>query len=171
MKAFALIAAGFATLGASPAWAGDEICARIEAFQRAPFEEGGAATPARWVEVRWEGNIGGADGWGLACTRSEDDASAQLCDWLVGNTSMEFSGNLPKRILECFGYAFPSPWSGWREWRSDLDLVGAGRPLLLQIDLTEAAPSRVVRLVSFAEGQSEATVDLPPLNRIEPGEG
>jgi hypothetical protein len=106
-------------------------------------------------------------GFGKQCRSSPDAASRRLCQWLIQNSSTEFAGRLPQRILTCYGYRFPAA-AQWGNWRSDVSLLSRDRWLLLEIDLfTMRRQTGALRLSSFAAGQDDATVEMPPLTEGE----
>lgn len=75
----------------------DEICAKLKSFETSA-RSGDEVNP-QWVDVYW-----GVDKnaiFSAACVHHGMPASGELCGWLIDNISKEFSGLLPKRILEC----------------------------------------------------------------------
>jgi len=79
---------------------------------------------------------------------------------------MEFMTNLPRRILTCHGAQLPVGMT-WSHWQSSISFLTHLRFQLLEIDFATEIPgeSGAIRYSSFAEGQSEALVEMPPLSQ------
>ena len=121
----------------------------------------------RWIEVHWIGNWLDFDhGWHLECQPSSDNASKAFCNWLLDNTSFEFSENLPLRFMYCHGYRYPAGGTYISGWKSEIDLYSehVGQ-IVLQINLQgHKQPDAAVRLTVFREGKDQATENWwPPL--------
>jgi len=144
--------------------ADDETCQRVRSFHQAIFDDSEAPVGRRWVEMRWHGHwLDFEKGFGLECRASPDIASTALCAWLRENTSFEFAGMLPRRILTCFGYVFPREHQQVN-WRSDVTVLSEDRWLVLEIDFfTMRNDTGAIRLSSFAAGQDETTVEMDSL--------
>jgi hypothetical protein len=159
---------------ALPCWsasaARNETCDRLAAFENARFDDSVVPRGRRWVEMHWTGTWPGEEGWGLECRRSPDRASVDLCAWLIHNTSMEFMTNLPLRILTCHGARLPLGMT-WSDWRSSISFWTRNRQQLLEIDFATEVPgeSGAIRFSSFAEDQSDALVEMPPLYQRSTG--
>lgn len=105
MRPFASLVAGVALLAAGPAAAQSQMCSRLRDFVRDQMAETAEPAPRHWVEFHW-----GFDTSAIAskgCRHSDDQSSADLCNWLVENSSWEFRSQLPLRILDCFGFRSP----------------------------------------------------------------
>jgi hypothetical protein len=144
----------------------DRICKEVDQFHRASFGQNVQPVGRRWVELHWVGFwMDFEKGFGKRCRSSPDAASRRLCEWLIENSSTEFAGRLPQRILTCYGHRFPH--AEWRSWRSDVSMLRRDRWLLLEIDLfTMKNQTGAIRLSSFAEDQDEHTVEMPPLAEL-----
>lgn len=148
--------------------ASDAICQRLNDFHSKPFTDEVRPEGRRWLEVHWTGFWMDFDnGFGKQCRSSPVDASRELCQWLIENSSAEFPSALAIRVLECYGYRFPA-LSRWRGWRSDVPILNRERWLLLEIDFfTLSGQAGAIRLSSFADSEDDATVELPPLSKWE----
>lgn len=167
MRRAVALAAAIVSLCASPASAGDGLCARLVAFYEAPFEQG---VHFRSIDVHW---IGGwldlEHGWHLECRNTPDAAAKALCGWLPDNTSFEFPNSLPRRILEC------TQGIRLQQDNTEIDFEFAtasiytpDRYVRLVIDFrTREKPDRAIQLTAFESGprggHDEATDNVPPL--------
>ena len=145
----------------------DDICAKLSAFENAPFDASLKSPRRHWIEVHWIGNwLDLQNGWSLRCAHSADPASGEFCKWLLQNTSVEFPDRLPRSVLICHGYHFPN-LTYWDHWQLELPLSFnevTGTSTLLQVDLTShKPPDKGVRLSAFAKGADEVIDPLPPL--------
>jgi hypothetical protein len=137
--AFLTVLAGMATATSlANARQRDAICNQLRSFEAAPFARGADGKPAaRSVAFFWSGDwlIGGS----LGCRRKKtDSASVDFCSYLGMNTNQEFRGQLPIRILTCFGYRFPrGAFSEWGPWVAEIRDLGrqGDRSVTLKIDL------------------------------------
>jgi hypothetical protein len=166
-KCRCIVALAAAWLASSPCVAQDSICHELREFERATFDASVQPVGRRWIEMHWRGHWLDLDkGWGLECRSSPDQASRRLCGWLEHHTSFEFTTRLPQRILTCYGYRF-RPLSDWSGWKSDISVLNHNRWLLLEVDfLTMKNEDGAIRLSSFAKGQDDAMVEMPPLAEI-----
>jgi hypothetical protein len=150
----------------------DDICAKLSAFENAPFDSSANSPRRHWVEVHWIGNwLDLQNGWKLRCDHSADPASGEFCKWLLQNTSFEFADRLPRAMLICHGYHFPD-LTYWDDWRLELPLSFneiTETSTLLQVDLTShKPPESAVRYSAFAKGADQALNPLPPLITTPP---
>jgi hypothetical protein len=136
------------------------ICDRLKQF----IPQGGARRV--WIEVRWSGQGIGDPRYGMQCTRS-DKSATELCEWVVKNSSWEFPHALPMRILECVGYTFPRPFTGWKKWDAVIPVKwSTGGYSLLELNFSESTSA--LRFSGFALGQDERSERLPPLEDARP---
>lgn len=138
----------------------DSICARINAFEKAPFVD---KQTHRSVTLSWMGDwMDFENGFGKNCMFSESDtASKELCEWLPDNTSTEFPNRVPMSILECYGYDFPSA-STWSGWQSSVDIwTKRDEPILLEIDFS--GKPQAIRVTVFASEHGTYDDDFIPL--------
>lgn len=96
MKSVGLAIAMAALLASNIAKA-DEICLKLKSFETAARSDN--PVEPQWIDVYWAINDEAI--FSSACIHGEKAASGALCEWLVENMSREFSGLLPKRILDC----------------------------------------------------------------------
>ena len=161
--------AAFALLFQSAALA-DDACARLQTFERGSFTQyPGEPAGRRWVELHWVGAwLDFEKGWGLECRHSPDKLSADVCEWLLHNTSFEFAEILPKQILRCHGYGFPPGDRSWADWKSDIDMLSDRRRLTLEIDYLTLRPSETgaIRLSASELDRGAALVELPALRPL-----
>jgi hypothetical protein len=144
------------------------MCAQVNAFHMAKFDNTEQPTGRRWVELHWRGSwLDLKNGWGFACRHSPDQASSNLCAWLMHHTSYEFADQAPKRILTCYGYRFPRD-SEWGDWKSEVTILDHDRWLKLDIDFVSFKREEgAIRLSSFAPDKDDALVELPPLAPLD----
>lgn len=147
----------------------NELCRQLRSFERASFE---AATPAesnRWIELHWVGAWLDFDaGFGLACRHSADDASRDLCRWLVDNSSLEFASYVPFGMLECRGYSFPRPYPDWSGWQSSITMFGRGeRMLVLEVAFGRFESEAALRLSAYPNSAARWRQPLPELEPLD----
>jgi hypothetical protein len=165
----ASFAAGLILLLASSEASADELCTRLKPFEAARFDGIEQPKGRRWVELHWVGRwLDLKNGWGFNCLSSGDEGAKKLCSWLVDHSPSEFSTYLPIGILECYGYQFPKPYDEWANWRSDIQLSGYKRQLLLEVNfLGFEGESGAIRLSAFADNVFNATAPLPPMGALK----
>lgn len=164
MKSAPLILALASTL--SVAFAGDETCTRLAAFESAPLTQKDKSVSHReWIEFRWTGVWLGEDGWGWQCTHSDSTAATALCGWLGHNTSIEFHQFLPERILACHGTHFSKSMRSKEPWIQIISVEPASRSrhMLLEIALGAHKGDDVIRYSVLPNTASERDYPLPPL--------
>ncbi|MEJ0027845.1 MAG: hypothetical protein WDN01_17610 [Rhizomicrobium sp.] len=138
----------------------DEICNRLDAFDRAPFPSGVTQAP-RSVVFLWKpsGILGTAE-----CVHHSEPNAKALCGWLMENTSREFSEVLPERILSCHGFGFPRhPNVG--DWIADYEFIDEKTMRWLRLDVARGQIPDVdaIRWTVLPDGKDNATLPLSPL--------
>jgi hypothetical protein len=146
---------------AFPAAAAGEFCTHLNAFIRAPFAA--ARTPvARSVVFYWQppGILGT-----VQCVHDGIAANKTFCDWLMENTSREFSERLPESVLACYGFSFP-PVPNVEDWRATYSFVDDKTLRWLVLDVRHDQPGLdydAVRISVLPDGQDTAIHPLPDL--------
>jgi len=141
----------------------EEICTRLDIFDRAPITAlVGAKPPPRSIVFLWtQGEILP----NVTCIHGGQTDAKALCDWLLANTSREFSEVLPEDILRCHGFAFP-PVPNVGTWIADYSFFDDKnqRELLLEVHRGDLSTANAVRWTAFPDGQNDATAaPLPPI--------
>ena len=77
----------------------DELCGRLEAFERQATLQNDRVP--HWFEVYWAIDPGAI--FSVGCKHQNDLAAKEICSWLPQHMSMEFAGLLPSRISKCHG--------------------------------------------------------------------
>jgi hypothetical protein len=163
MRRAAAIAAAVLACAQSvaPAAAGQEICTRLNAYIRAPFSTApGQAPVARSIEFYWQppGILGA-----VQCVHNGVAANKALCDWLMENTSREFSEQLPDAVLTCFGFSFP-PVPNVEDWRATYSFVDDKTLRRLVLDVRHGQPDidyDAIRISVLPDGQDTSLHPLP----------
>jgi hypothetical protein len=89
---------GLILIGANIAAPSDDLCERLEQFERRVMEH---KDQPQWIEVYWD--IDPDAIFSMACKHRNTFATKDICSWLPGHMSMEFAGRLPARISACYG--------------------------------------------------------------------
>jgi hypothetical protein len=77
----------------------DELCGRLEAFERqAPLPR---ERLPQLIDVYWGTDPGAI--FSVGCKHRNLSAAKEVCSWLLTHMSMEFAGVLPKRVSVCYG--------------------------------------------------------------------
>jgi hypothetical protein len=97
MSAKIFLASAFASITGSENAAPDELCRKLDQFERRAAREANPQT----IEVFW--NYDRSAVFSLACKHEKNGAGKALCAWLPKHVSWEFDGLLPKRISACYG--------------------------------------------------------------------
>jgi hypothetical protein len=164
-----LIAVGLSLAATSSAFADEEMCRRLRAFEQAPFERGAdGKAQLRFVEVHWVGCWMDYDhGFGSNCQHSPDQAARELCAWLPDHTPLEFQTILPRGILKCHGLE-EGDWFPWLGRLSRLKSPADDRRLLFEIDFQNRNRCHhALRLRIVPDG---AVQNLPPMidSKVDP---
>lgn len=165
MSRIAIVCA-LAVLTLSANAADDEICTRLHAFETAPRPLGETGSTRDWIEMRWVGAWMDFDnGWHLECRHSSSNSAAELCGWLIENTSFEFSNYLPIRLLECHDFKFPRPYPNADTWIEKLALFPetGDEHMVLEIALGGHKGDDAIRYSVFVGPAAEQKNRLPPL--------
>jgi hypothetical protein len=96
----ALVPCAAALLAVPQAASAVPLCDQLDAFAAAQWSEPSDPAPRHWVEFHWGLEGDSASRWTWACRYSGDPASGEFCNWLMDNTSREFTA-LPFNLLKC----------------------------------------------------------------------
>jgi len=156
-------------VSASVASAADSLCQKLKDYAEAQWSERGDPVPRYWVEFHWGFEQDPNTFWSWGCKRSDDQASKELCAWLMENTSREFRATLPINVQKCMGYGFPS--DAVTEWRfTEGEVRGQaedGSWLVLEIGSTGMQPGESAVRISFDSVDRRLEPDeLPPLRSL-----
>ncbi len=162
MKSVALLSAMIAILSCNTAKA-DELCAKLKGFEISARSDNG--TGPQWADVYWDVDDDAI--FSAACVHHQMAASNELCGWLIDNMSKEFSGLLPKRILECLRVSdnpfeartFPTRTIGF-------DTQSGGRFVVQTEGASELMKPRM-RLVIFPNRRQADMAKLPAMTAYQ----
>jgi hypothetical protein len=139
----------------------DDICNRLDTFDRAAFD---APAVAHSIVFVWKpaGILGTVE-----CLHWNERNAKALCGWLIENTSREFDEALPERILRCHGFEFPL-MPNVRDWIALYDFWDEkeNRDLLLEVDRGGLPDASAIRWTVFPTGKSVDSFTLTPLKDI-----
>ena len=181
-----LLLIGFLVALPVQAWADeDELCARLRAFQTAPFDKDAEGKPLRRaIELHWIGAWMDFDnGFGKQCRYGGTAPGKALCTWLPEHTSTEFPANLPMGILRCYGWVIPEYANFWHVQKGSFEintdakgnrLDDSDRYLELEIDMrarkkahTAIRLSVVPRDEKYLDPQPRLKIDEPVDAKLE----
>jgi hypothetical protein len=160
VKQIAILALTVFALNSAQARGQDKLCSQLRAFEVAV-----AKTPeqrAEWIKVDW--NFSDDAIFSIACTRRDTTGSRVFCSWVGRNVSMEFSGLLPQRVLNCYSvtpnpytaYKFPAGEHSFRTPRRNTIVLQTG-------NYAGANGTPWMRLAIFPKGSKQTANDLPDL--------
>jgi hypothetical protein len=153
-KGIALVLA-VACTGSASAIERDELCAKIDAFDRDVSQSNGAKP--QWIEVYWDFDPESI--WSIACKRLDLPGPREFCAWVPDNVSMEFSARLPERIWDCHRTG-NNPFRERKFKKRDIVFrTKSGGSLLMQ---TRGVPAPWLRLAVFPKGMKVSAEALAP---------
>jgi hypothetical protein len=145
----------------TPAVAGDELCKTIQAFERSKPQHANERT---WFEYHW--GFARDSFWSWGCRHSRDEVAKATCQWLLENTSREFSMMLPHSIMQCYGYRFPRfSFYDWASMAGTIRLRGShGTTLVMDLNYRDLPNGEVgLRVSREVPGRQYEPEDLPPI--------
>lgn len=161
-----LVIASVLLVGTSNANAADPLCGILKDYARAQWAERTDPAPRHWVEFHWGTDPDPLALWSWGCRHSDDVASAQLCNWLLDNTSHEFRSILPIRIQKCMGFRFPGAAKAyWGLTDGQVSRAGHdGTSIVLELSCRGMAPAESAIRISFDSDDRRLEPDeLPPI--------
>lgn len=162
MKSVALLSAMMAILASNTARA-DELCSKLKRFEISARANDGVGP--QWADIYWDVDDDAI--FSAACVHHQMAASNELCGWLIDNMSKEFSGLLPKRILECLRVrdnpfqagTFPTRTTGF-------DTRSGGR-FVVQTEGASKSIKPRMRLVIFPDRRQSDMATLPAMTAYQ----
>ncbi len=145
--------------------ADDETCGRLKDFEFAAKPAANASI-RDWIEMRWIANLPEDTLYQKECHHSGSEAAAKLCGWLLENSSWEFPGFLPMRILGCHGAKFSDHFEYSPMWIASIGLdpgTTDDRRMVLDVAIGGHKGDSVVRYSVFVGPKAEEENPLPPL--------
>ena len=107
----------------------------------------------------------------IQCVHGGVQPGKKFCDWLMDNTSREFSEALPENVLRCEGFGFPGV-PNVEDWKATYGFVDdkSLRWLILEVRLDQPGDryDGAVRISALPDGQDTAIHPLPPFPDPEP---
>lgn len=101
------------TFCSTPAISAESLCKTFQTLAQSAPEQ---ADERPWIEFHWGIDHEQHSFWSWGCRHSNDKVSKATCDWLMENTSHEFTMMLPLAVMSCYGYHLPKyasyDWSG-----------------------------------------------------------
>jgi hypothetical protein len=155
MSKWAALAFAVACTGSASEIESDELCAKIDAFDRDVSQSNGAKP--QWIEVYWDFDPDSI--WSIACKRLDLPGPREFCAWVPDNVSMEFSARLPERIWDCHRNG-NNPFRDRKFRKRDIVFrTKSGGRLLMQ---TRGVPGPWLRLAVFPKGMKVSAKALSP---------